>query len=157
MLWALIVVDCGNAVYIGLFTTNASKLQSVLNPAARLIGASQSSPMPLLSSEPPFTGFLFTGSDPQYLKAYCIPVSSIPSRSTIWSSARGHFIVPRTRTSMTQPRSLLLWAHPTGTSYLSPLETFCQYHLISSASTWKPNYLSVNTRVGSAHDLSGAI
>src|SRR6218665_408174 len=28
---------------------------------------------------------------------------------------------------------VLLQAHPTGTSYLSPLETFCQYHLITFA------------------------
>src|SRR6218665_1300774 len=28
---------------------------------------------------------------------------------------------------------LLLWAHPTGTSHLGPLETFFQYHMISSA------------------------
>jgi len=32
---------------------------------------------------------------------------------------------------------LLLWAHPTGTSYLSPLETVCQYHLIRPTSTKK--------------------
>jgi len=49
-----------------------------------------------------------TGSAPQYLKAYCIPVSSIPSRSTLRSSARGHLVVPRTRTSMTQSRSFAI-------------------------------------------------
>ena len=45
---------------------------------------------------------------------------------------------------------LLSWTHPTGTSYLSPLQTFSQYHLISSTSSWKPHYLSVKTlaRVG---------
>jgi len=32
-------VDYGNAVYIGLSSTNASKLQSVLNAAAHLIGS----------------------------------------------------------------------------------------------------------------------
>jgi len=32
---------------------------------------------------------------------------------------------------------LLLWAHQTEINYLSPLETFIQYNLISSASTWK--------------------
>ena len=47
-----------------------------------------------------------TGSAPQYIKAYCIPFSSIPSRSTLRSSARGHLVVPRTQTSMTQSRSV---------------------------------------------------
>jgi len=53
---------------------------------------------------------------------------------------------------------LLSWAHPTGTSYLSPLQTFSQYHLISSASSWKPHYLSVKTlaRVG-AHLIQVAL
>jgi len=31
---------------------------------------------------------------------------------------------------------LLLWDRPTETSFFSPLDTFFQYHLISSASTW---------------------
>src|SRR6218665_3508187 len=45
-------VDCGNAVYVtGLSSTNAAKLQSVLNAAARLMGAPQSSHIFLLSSE----------------------------------------------------------------------------------------------------------
>src|SRR6218665_3333636 len=55
-------VDYGNAVYIGLSSTNASKLQSVLTAAAHLIGASQSSPVSFLSPETPFTGFLFTST-----------------------------------------------------------------------------------------------
>src|SRR6218665_3548997 len=38
----------------------------------------------------------------------CVPVSSIPSRSTLRSSARGHLLVPRTRTSMTQSRSFAI-------------------------------------------------
>ena len=37
--------------------------------------------------------------------------------------------------SLTQSEVLLLWAQPTRPSYLSPLETFLQYHLISSEST----------------------
>jgi len=47
----------------------------------------------------------------------------------------------------------------TGTSDLSPLETFCQYHLISSACPCKPHYLSVKTltQVWSTSELSGAI
>jgi len=62
----------------------------------------------------------------------------------------------QTRTSMTQSTS---FAYRIGTSYLSPLETFCQYHLISSASTWKPHHLSVKTLtwVVSTSDLSDAI
>src|SRR6218665_2263651 len=55
-------VDYGNAVYIGLSSTNASKFQSVLTAAAHLIGASQSSSISLLSPETPFTGFLFTST-----------------------------------------------------------------------------------------------
>jgi len=47
-----------------------------------------------------------TGSAPQYRKAYCRLVSSIPSRSTLQSSAWGQLFVPRTRTSMTQPKSV---------------------------------------------------
>src|SRR6218665_493714 len=46
-----------------------------------------------------------TGSAPEYLKAYSIPVSSIPSRSTLWFLAQGHLVVHRSRTSMTQFRS----------------------------------------------------
>ena len=40
-----------------------------------------------------------------------------------------------------------------------PIETFFQYHLISSASTEKPSYFSAKTltKVGSASDLIGAI
>ena len=139
----------GNAVYIGLSSTEASKLQSVLNAAASLIGASQSSPISLLLSETHFTGFLFvsaiqdllcherlTGSAPQYLKVYCIPVSSIPNNCP--SPSFDHRVgatwwFPGHETSMSL-EVLLLWAHRTGTSYLRPIETFCQHHLISSAS-----------------------
>jgi len=42
-------VDYCNAVDIGMFSTNASELQSVLNAVTSLIGASQSSPISLLS------------------------------------------------------------------------------------------------------------
>jgi len=111
----------GNAVYIGLSSTNASKLQFVLNAAIRLTGG-----IPKFSHISSFIRNSFhwlpirqriqfkicyhvrkclIGSAPQYLKAYCIPVSSVPSRSTFRSSARGHLVVPRTRTSMTQSRS----------------------------------------------------
>src|SRR6218665_2214664 len=49
-----------------------------------------------------------TGSGPQYFKSYCISVSSIPSRPTLRSSARGHLVVPQTRMSMTQSRSFAI-------------------------------------------------
>src|SRR6218665_486456 len=49
-----------------------------------------------------------TGSALQYLKAYSIPVSSIPSCSNLRSSVLGHLVVFRTRTSMTQSRSFAI-------------------------------------------------
>ena len=57
MLWSapeLIMVMRSTWVFLQLM-----QLQSILNAAARLIGASQSFPIALLSSEPPFTGFIF--------------------------------------------------------------------------------------------------
>ena len=91
--------DYGNAVYIGLSSTNASKL---------------------------------TGSAPQYLKAYCIPVSSIPSCSTL--QTQGHLVVHRTAKwpSMAQSSGLLglnlgvflLWARPTSYLIASVLSWF---------------------------------
>ena len=38
----------------------------------------------------------------------CIPVSSIPSRSTLPSSARGHMVVPQTQTPMAHSRSFAI-------------------------------------------------
>jgi len=49
-----------------------------------------------------------TGSAAQYLKAHCIPVSSVPSCSTLRSSARGHLVVLRTCTTVTQSRSFAI-------------------------------------------------
>src|SRR6218665_619590 len=51
---------------------------------------------------------LITDSAPQYPKAYYIPVSTIPSHSTLRSSARGHLVVYRTRTSMAQSRNFAI-------------------------------------------------
>src|SRR6218665_105774 len=48
------------------------------------------------------------GSAPQYLKACCIPASSISSWYTLRSSALGHLVVRRTRTSMTQSRGFAI-------------------------------------------------
>src|SRR6218665_2575133 len=107
-----------NAVHIGLSSTNASKLQTVLNVAARLLGGitkfshiSSFIKNSLASKTPrhPIFGWSLTrncliGSAPQYLKAYCIQVSSIPSRSTLPFSLRlGATWLART--PMTQFRS----------------------------------------------------
>jgi len=130
-----------HAVYIGHSSTNASKLQSVLNAAARLIGG-----IPKLSHISSFirnsldwlpirqliqfkscslARNCLTGSAPQYLKVYCIPVLSIlvgpPFSLRLWVTwlSLGH---ERLRLNL---EVLLLWAHPAGTSYLSPLiDTF---------------------------------
>ena len=114
-------IDYGNAVYIGLSSTNAAKLQSILNAAARLIGG--------IAKFAHISFFIrdslhwlpirqriqykvcslmrncLSGSAPLYLKTHCIPVSSLPGRSSLRSSAHGHLVVPRTRTSTAQNRS----------------------------------------------------
>src|SRR6218665_362216 len=69
-----------------------------------------------------------------------------------------HQVVPpfvlRLRATWLSLRSRLLWLnlgvlllcfHPTVTIYLSPLETFFLYRLISSTGTWKP--LSLSTKI----------
>jgi len=61
---------------------------------------------------------------------------------------------------MAQSRSFAIVDPLNWKSYLSSLKRpFFQNHLICSASTWKPHYLSVKTltRVVIARDLSGAI
>src|SRR6218665_1945143 len=101
-----------------------AKVQSVLNNAVRLIGG-----IPKFSHLSSFirnyphwlpirqriqfkicslVRNCLTVSASQYLNAYCIPVSSIPSRSALWSSAWGHLVVPRKRTSMAQSRSFAI-------------------------------------------------
>src|SRR5688572_7832744 len=48
-------------------------------------------------------------SAPHYLRAFCTPVSSLPSRSSLRSSARGYnLVVPRVRTSTAQSRSFAI-------------------------------------------------
>ena len=106
----------------GLSSTNACtcKLEAVFSASARLIGVSKSSPISSFIRNSlhwlPIRQRIqfkicslmrncFTGSAPQYLKAFCIPVSSTISRSTLRSSAMGHLVVTRTRTSMVQSRS----------------------------------------------------
>jgi hypothetical protein len=117
-------IDYGNAVYIGLSSTNTSKLQAILNAAARLIGG--------IAKFDHISSFIrdslhwlpirqriqfkvcslmrncLAGSAPHYLRSYCTPVSSLPSRSSLRSSARGHLVVPRVRTSMAQSRSFAI-------------------------------------------------
>src|SRR5688572_10373203 len=117
-------IDYGNAVYIGLSSTNRSKLQSILNAAARLIGGVakfdhisyfirdslhwlpirqriQFKVCSLMRS-------CLAGSAPHYLRAFCTPVSSLHSRSSLRSSARGYLVVPRVRTSTAQSRSFAI-------------------------------------------------
>ena len=115
-------IDYGNAVYIGLSSTNASKLQAIRNAAARLMGLQSLTISPLLSVTP-FTGSssasiqlkicplmrnCLAGSAVHYLRYYCTPVSSLPSRSCLWSSARGHLDVPRVRASTAQSMSFAI-------------------------------------------------
>ena len=114
-------IDYGNAVYIGLSLTNLSKLQTILNAAARLIGGIAKFDhisffiRDVLHWLPIRQRILFkvcslmrsclVGSAPHYLRAYCTPVSSLPSRSSLRSSTRGHLVVPRVCTSTAQSRS----------------------------------------------------
>ena len=56
------------------------------------------------------------GSAPHYLRAFCTPVSSLHSRSSLRSSARGYLVVPRVRTCTAQSRSVAIvgpnsWNH----------------------------------------------
>jgi len=98
LICARIDYDRPDAVDIGLSSTNASKLQALLNDAARLIGASKSSPISLLSSETPFTVWLPIRQRIQFkicslVRNYCLTisdtlglhqvVSSIPSLSSL--------------------------------------------------------------------------
>lgn len=79
-------------------------------------------------------------------KAYRIAGFSVPSHSSTWSLAWdnmvGHDFVPRTRTSIAQYSSAF------GTIYISLLNTFVLYCLVSSAGTYKLPSLSARTLVG---------
>src|SRR5688572_29614518 len=48
------------------------------------------------------------GPAPHYLRAFCTPVSSLHSRSSLRSSARGYLVVPRVRTSTAQSGSFAI-------------------------------------------------
>src|SRR6218665_748088 len=105
----------------------------------------------------------FIGSVPQYLKAEglgkCTSIASIRSRSTLQSSARGHLVVPRTRTSMTQSRSFAI-VGPLNWNKLP--QSLRDLFPISSDQFRKHLEISIfvsddTDPVGSASDLSGPI
>src|SRR6218665_166406 len=97
-------VDYGNAVDMGFSSTNASSIYSqCCCPSYRGIPKFSHSSSFIRTSlhwlhirqriQFKICSLMrncLSGSAPQYLKAYCIPVSSIPSSSTLRSSARGH-------------------------------------------------------------------
>src|SRR6218665_986819 len=64
-----------------------------------------------------------TGSVTQYLKACCIPVSSIPGRSTLHSLTWATWLSPG-HERLWFSLEVWLWVHRTVTTYFSPLETF---------------------------------
>jgi len=68
-------------------------------------------------------------------------------------STQGHLVIPEAGFYCLGLEVSLLWTHPTGTSYLSPLETVFLCCLISSESAWKPPFLSVNSRYLSPIEL----
>jgi len=57
------------------------------------------------------------GAATQYLKTYCIPVSSMNSWSTLRSLARAIWLSLGHERLWLNIEVLLLWAHRTGTSY----------------------------------------
>ena len=136
-----------------LFSTNASKRQAELNATALLIGD-----IPKFSYNPSFIInplhwvpirqrignvrsapswetillALFHNTSRPTLSQYLLYLVVLPFAlrlGTTWLSL-GH------EGLCLNLEVFLLWAHPTRTSYLSPLENFSLYCLISSASTW---------------------
>jgi len=117
-------IDHGNALFIGLSSVNISKLQTVLNAAARLIGGiakfdhissyiRDSLHWLPISQRIQFKVCALirnclTGSAPSYLRTLCTSVSTLPNRSSLRSSARGHLVVPWVRTSAAQSRSFAI-------------------------------------------------
>src|ERR1700733_13997152 len=114
-------LDFGNAVFAGLSVANLSKLQSVLNSAARLIGGipkfSHISsfirdtlhwlPVPQLIQFKILSTMrnCVAGTAPQYLMDPCVPVSSLPGRSALRSVSHDLLLVPRMRSATSQARS----------------------------------------------------
>ena len=98
-----------------------TKLQTILNAAARLIGdipkfahisafirnslhwlpAQQRIQFKTLT----LMRNCLTGSAPSYLMNFCKPVSSLPARASLRSSARGLMVVPRMHSSTAQSKS----------------------------------------------------
>ena len=64
------------------------------------------------------------GLAPEYLSAYCIPVSSLPGRSHLRSAGEWQLLVPRTKTVTLGPRGFF-WACPSTWNTLpAPLRDF---------------------------------
>ena len=101
------------------------KLQSVLRVAARLVlwlpsrspvSTSMRDQLHWLSVE---SGVKFKlahlayksvhGLAPEYLSAYCVPVSRMSGRSYLWSADQWSMLVPRTKTVTIGPRDILLF------------------------------------------------
>ena len=114
-------IDFGNAIFAGLSVANLSKLQSILNSAARLIGG-----IPKFSHISSFIRNTLhwlpiaqriqfkilsimrncvAGSAPLYLIDLCTPVSSLPGRSALRSVSHDLLMVPRMRSATAQARS----------------------------------------------------
>ena len=114
-------VDFGNSAYAGLSSLNLSKLQSILNAAARLIAG-----LPKFSHISDFIRDTLhwlpvpqriefkiltlmrnslLGVAPSYLRALCNLVSTLPGRSALRSAANGLLVVPRMRGATAQSRS----------------------------------------------------
>ena len=108
-------------MFAGLSVANLSKLQSILNSAARLIGG-----IPKFSHISSFIRNTLhwlpiaqriqfkilsimrncvAGSAPLYLIDLCIPVSSLPGRSALRSVSHDLLMVPRMRSATAQARS----------------------------------------------------
>jgi hypothetical protein len=114
-------VDFGNSAYAGLSLLNLSKLQTILNAAARLIaGLPKFSHISVFIRDtlhwlpvPQRIEFKILtlmrnsllGVAPSYLRSLCILVSSLPGRSALRSAASGLLVVPRMRGATAQSRS----------------------------------------------------
>lgn len=114
-------VDYCNAVLHGVPAYIIRRLQMVMNAAARLIvGAGKYEHItPVLRDvlhwlpvpqriEYKMATLVFNcirGTGPSYLRDVCVPVSTVPGRSSLRSADRGDLVVPRTRTAKLGRRS----------------------------------------------------
>ena len=154
---------------------DAPKLQSVLNAAATSLGASQSSPISLLSSETSFTGFLFISTSNSWSallwETFLLAWLNNTSRPTVSQFLLYLVVLPfgiRHRAAWLSLghkclwlnlEVLLLWAHRTGTSYLSPSKIFSNIFWSVPQAHENLTILSVKTLalVGSTSDLGGTL